>query len=459
MPKVKTTIPQMSRNKGEKNVQDDPLYFSRILPAWQQPEWYSGEMWRAIVAQQPIAKICRDTMISNMVALNWCIEPRDSNLRDELKPEIDYYTKFFEYDGQFDYTERTEMILQDYFDLPFGGAFELGREGDNQEGRLIWVEPLDGATLFPTLNYDYPVGQQISIQTVYFPYHAINRMYMSPRNEFRRRGWGTCPPEKIFLALSLLNRGDVYYANLLLDTPQVGILDLQDMSKESAAKWVESWKTLLSGIDPFKIPVLYEHEKPAQFIPFGRSPTELMFDTAIGKYASIVTAGYGMTLSDIGVPTGGNGGDTLAGSIRQERHTRKTGYALTKKKLNYFNNRMLPPELVFKFIDIDDELSVAMGRARLANATAIQLLVQQRVLTPNEGRMQLISDGLINISIPEKVEGGDEFPVDNAQNTQERPGLLGKPVAPSQGGYGEQRSATIDAILDNNVNLDYDEKN
>ena len=96
----------------------------------------------------------------------------------------------------------------------------------------------------------------------------------------------------------------------------------------------------------------------------------------------------------------------------------------------------------FSWIDLDDELSVAIGRARLANATAIQILVDKHILLPNEGRQQLIADGLITISVPESVDGGDEFP-ELPVSSQERPGLLGKPIAPSQGGYGEVKSKAV----------------
>jgi len=442
MPKVKTTAPAPSRNKGERNI-DLPLYLNRLIPAWSQPEWLEAKIWRRIVASQPIATICRETLLDNVVALDWCIEPRDSSQRDELKPLIKYYTKLFENTGDYDYPDTINFIGADALDIPFGSGTEVGREGDSPDGKVLWIELLDGATLFPTLNKDYPVGQRLynsPSESVYFPAHAINRLGITPRRDIEHQGWYMPPPEKIYLALEALNRGDVYYANLLLDTPQVGILDLLDMSKDSADNWIQSWRALLTGVDPFKIPVLYEHEHAAQFIPFQKNPTELLFDRTILKYAAIVCAGYGMGISDIGLGGGTGGGDTLAGSIRSERKTRKTGFAVLKKKIQLFFNRLLPPSLYWKWIDLDDELSVSIGRARLASATAAGLLIDKRAFTPNEMRLQLLTDGIMNISVPEKIEGGDEFPEPKQNVSQERPGLLGKPIAPSQGGYGEVRS-------------------
>jgi hypothetical protein len=442
MPKVKTTYPKPDRQKGQRSVDLPDIYINRIIPAYSQPSWQESDFWRRAVAGQPFATICRDTLIDKILALEWKIEPRDAEERDEYKEEIKYYTKFFENTGDYEYSEIIEWICKDALDIPFGGAAELGYEGDDPSNNLVWIELLDGGSLFPTYNSDYPVGQslkELPNYTVYFPWYAINRLYSSPRTDIRRKGWGMAPPEKIFLALVSLSRGDVYYANLLLDTPEVGILDLGDMAKDSAEEWIKSWRGLLGGVDPFKIPVLYEHEHPATFIQFNRSPTELLFDKTIMKYAGICAAGYGMTLSDLGFSPTSSGGETLAGGIRQERNTRKTGMAVLKRKVTAFFTRMTPEYLKFSLVDLDDELSVALGRARLANATAWQIMIDKHVFTPNEARAQTVADGLITISVKEKVEGGDKFP-EVTQGTQERPGLLGRPVSPSSGGQGEVKS-------------------
>lgn len=456
MPRVRTTIPNPTRDKGQRSL-DIPLYLTRILPAWNNPNWYEGDLWRKVVERQPFATICRETLTSNIIALDWKIEPRDSTKRDEYKEEIDYYEKFFTYTGEYDYTEIIEWICGDLLDLPFGAAAEVGHQGDERNGRVVWINLLDGTTLFPTLNVDWPIGQVIkeaAFDPVFFPNHAINRIYYSPRREIRRKGWGIAPPEKIYLALELINRGDMYYANLLLDTPEAGILDLGDMAKDSAEEWVESWRAMLTGIDPFKIPVLFEHEKPANWIPFTRSPTELMFDKAILKYAAIVASGYGMTLSDVGLQSVSTGGDTLAGSIRQERHTRKTGFARLKKKITIWFDKMLPDHLRFTFIDQDDELMTNLGRSRLANANAWQMMITNRIFTPEEARQQTIADGLLTISVPEKVPGDAEFPEPATPfggKSPQSPAMLGKPVTPSQGGYGEVRGEIIDHALDNDI--------
>lgn len=440
MPKLKTSAPQPSRHVGEIN-RDDPLFLVRPVYSWAAPLWANSEYWRAAVKQQEICLNCRERLVGRILSLDWKIDPRDSTQRDELKDEIKYYTKFLTDTGDYSYSELIEWLGADYLDLPFGAAAELGRMGNDPEGRVVWIEPLDGATLFPTLNVDWPVGQYVPQggQTpVYFPRHTINRIYMSPLPEIKRKGWGMAPPEKIFMALNMISRGDLYYANLLLDTPEAGILDLIDMSKDSAEQWVDAWRKMLAGIDPYKIPVLYEHTQQAQWIPFTRPPQELMFTDALWHYISIVTSGYGLTPGDIGLSN--VGGRTLAGAIRDERKTSRNGDARTKRKFVEFFNKLLPSTLKFSFIDLDDEMSVARGRARLADATAMGSWINSGMFTADEARQQTIADGTITISVPEEMpkelKDRNEQKFQN-QFTPERPSMLGRPVSPSSGGWGE----------------------
>lgn len=470
MPKTRTNPPVPSRQKGQRSL-DEPLYLVRPFFNWTQPTWVTSEAWRKTVQSQQICMLCREALIGNLLSLDWKIEARDSTKRDELKDQIDYYTKFFEYTGDYDYSELIEWLGADLLDLPFGSAAELGRESDNPDGKVLWIELLDGGTLYPTLNKDWPIGQYVpeaATTPVFFPTHAINRMYFSPRTEIKRKGWGMAPPEKIWIALNLISTGDNYYAKLLSDTPDAGILDLIDMDKESAASWVEGWRQLLTGVDPQKIPVLYEHTQAAEWIPFTRNPSDIQYSEAIGRYTTILTAGYGMTPSDIGMGGSQNGGNTMAGNLRDERKSKRNGYARFKRKFTEFFNRILPPDLRFKFIDMDDELMVAVGRARLASATAMTAMVNGNLFTENEMRQQAVADGYITVSVPEelppelqkkidqKQQMAEQFqlgkinafgnqngknPKDNKQKGgkpgAERPSMLGRPVSPSSGGWGE----------------------
>lgn len=454
-----------TREPHQRSTNLSEAYLTRFTPAWQRPIGWNTNMWRAWVMNQPIAIICRETLIANLLSLNWKITPKDMSYKTELDATIRYYTKLFENGGnnpelELDYSSLVEWIAADLLDTPFGGVAEVGRKNDTENGRVVWLKPLDAATMYPTLNKDFPAVQYYNgVDAVPFPTHAIARTYMTPRPYMDRQGWGMAVPEKVYFAMDMLSRGDKYYANLLLDIPTAGILDLGDMEKSSAEEWVESFKAFMGDSEQaFRIPVLYEHNNPIQYIPFGKVPNDIMFDNITMKYAAIVASAYGMTLNDIGLSSTGAGG-TLAGTIRSDIKYNKTGFARAKAKIKYFFNQILPDSLEFNFIDYDYELNVAMGRARLASSTAFQTFISMKAFSPQEIRNQAIQDGLFSITIPDELPPDSEFPepeVAPVAGTQKKKvGKLtgsnkaGNPKPATQGGEGEfnTRSLSDDKIL------------
>ena len=441
-----TQFPEPTKEPKQRSINLDDIYLTKFIAPWVRSQNVSADAWRWWVFNEPIAMICRETLIANIIALDWEITPRKSEQREELQAVIRHYTHLLERGGDyygFDWTGFVEWIMADLQDLPFGSGVELGRKNDSPSGRVLWVKPLDGGTLYPTLNKDYPVIQYYNTyDIVTFPAHTIARAYMSPRPELLKEGWGLAPPEKIYFALLMLYRGDKYYADLLLDSPPAGVFDLGDTEWESALSWVESLRNyFIGGSSSYKIPVLAEHSTPATFIPFGKVPNDIMYDRITLKYAAIVAAAYGMSLSDIGLQTTSASGETLAGSIRQERRTKRTGFARAKKKIKYLIESFLPDVLQFNFIDLDDELNVALGRARLATITALGMAQDKGVISATEHRLILLGDGLFgSTNLPEEPPP-DAKPLLN--KPLERPGALGSPQPASSGGEGEVKMRSI----------------
>jgi hypothetical protein len=179
---------QLSAHGGEVN------YFFRNVPLWNPPSQQTAEIWRQFVAKQPIASICRDTIANYLNSLDWSIVARDADQQDELRSKVKHYTKLFErgnaYYYDIDFASHVEWIVKDLYDLPFGAASEIGRMDDSPSGKVVWVRPIDGGTLAPTLNFDFPVVQvapTTNLVPIYLGREFVSRVYLSPMlllNEF-----------------------------------------------------------------------------------------------------------------------------------------------------------------------------------------------------------------------------------------------------------------------------------
>lgn len=445
-PKQKTIANPMKEYSGGMGV----LYNAII--GYENATSQSAADWRYIARRQPIVMICIGNHIMRIQALPWDIRAKDPNENDDLKETINAHRKIFREFGGIGFLNGIDKLLQDYFMVPFGGAIEPVKYSDN---KLFKIVNIDAATLSPTQNPSFPVVQKVgAFDPVYFKPDELVRIYQFPRPEIDRNGWGVSPTERVYLAVESLARGDRYYAQLLLDTPEAGLLDLGDMSQDSAEKWLASFRNMMSGVDAFKIPVLYQHTSAAQWIPFGRPPTDMMFDAISFKYTQIVCSAFGLTAGDIGIK--GPGGSGLSGQIRDERSSRATGYASVKAKLVEMFNSILPENLEFAFIDTDDELLVAKGRARSANAVAGRNLIESGALTPTEWRKQLVADGLVTIPLTEtpnpsefdiikEIDGtADQLDLQKQQLEVSKIAAKNKPLAGgSQGGKGLNKQRQV----------------
>jgi len=443
--KTVSKVPSEVVTPPRKRSIDIQSYLQRWIPYWGHPGWLVAERWRAFVRNQPIAGICRDTLIANLKNMGWDIVPKrteDAGNRN-IQRTIDYYKElFFQIEGSFD--TYLDLMGQDMLDLPFGAMCEVVRENDDPEGHILSLYHVDAATLFPTGDEAFPVQQRVPElpgAIVNFPKHAMARMMISPRPEIRRKGWGMAPPEKAYLAVEMLFRGDRYYANLLIDTPEAGILDLMDMDAETAEAWIEGWHTLFQGIDGFKVPILHSHEKAAQWIPLNRPPIDMMYDNVTAKYAQILCAAYGLRLSDIGLEQA-QGEKTLAGVIRGERQSRRSGYSTVKVNFENHFDWLLPEPIKFIWIDVDEESKLMKSKSVVAYGSALSTLVSAKMITQQEARQEIVAQGLLEIEInleelPEELAMQEEqMPAEEPAYPFGKPVQLEEEVPPTQGGRG-----------------------
>lgn len=433
----------------------EPPYLWRIPTIWQMPQWAQANQWRWFVYNQPIAMLCRARLINYLLGLPWEITAKDPNEKDAVEEDAKYYTAWVL--RNFDLV--LDKLWQDALDLPVGGVVEIVRwpagvkpviqEGeeeykvtrDHPKGHPFRLVNLDGATVFPTYEPDIPLAQRIPEldRVVYFTENDIGRIGIQPRTEMRLNGYFKAPPEQIYLAMQMVNDTDHYYHDLVKEVPPVGILDLTDMQEHQAKDWVGSVRSLFEGNDPFKIPVLYDHEKPAVFIPFGKSPQELLFDTASLRYARIVAGSYGLTLGNLGLEPKG---ETLAGSIRDDMQASQGyGYVIEKTK-NLLDAEVLPPYLEWSPKIQDFEKLTGKGRAFLVVAQALKAAKEIGAIKPSEVQAQLVRDGFLTVELEAP---NDEELAQQAQAKQLPFGANGKQAAKqltdkvpaAEGGFGD----------------------
>lgn len=453
-----------------------PSYLTRILPQWQTPDWLQAGRWRQIVYNQPVAVICRETIVNDLIASDFEIRTVNPKEATKYASDIEAYTDILNVDignGLIGFDFWLEKGIQDLTTLPVGWNNEVVRhpsgpgtyaspsggdyvfKGVNPKGHVYKIAFIDGATVFPTYDVNKPIGQKLVedvTKYVFFEPKEIARTVMSCRPEITRGGYGMPPIEKIYLASNALSHGDQYYAALLLDTPEAGILDLGDMAEESAVAWLDGFKNLFGGVDPWKIPVLYEHEKPVNWIPFGRPPTDMMFDTITMKYSQVVHAGYGLMLGDTGL---GQGGSTLAGTIREERRTRRSGFAVSREKTkNLIDANILPPYLRFVWMDKDEESKVQKGRSFLTYSQALKSAIETKVITAEQALTLLKEEGYISSEI--KYEKQEESappagapPTGNITTPNQMAKQVADKVPPEEGGLGDVTGKSM--VVENNA--------
>lgn len=428
----------------------------RIPTLWQMPQWAQANQWRWFVYNQPIAMLCRQHLINHMLELPQEVIARDPDEQDKYEEDCNYYNNWV----LADFDHIVELLWQDSLDLPVGGNSEIIRwpqgfkpdlrigsetykvTGDHPKGHPYKIVNIDGATLFPTYDEDLPIAQRIPEldRVVYFGPDDIMRIGWQARPEMRLRGYYKAPPEQVYLAMKMVNSTDHYYNDLLEDVPPVGILDLMDMAQNDATDWAGSVRALFEGNDPFKIPILYQHEKPATFIPFGKSPQELLMDTAGRNYSRITASSYGLTLGNLGLEPKG---ETLAGSIRDDSQAESGKSLVVEKTKGVIDGKILPPYLEWKPKITNYERLTARGRAFLVTAQALKATADAKAITPSEMQSQLVRDGFITIDVQAP---NDEVIAEQAQQAKQLPfGGNGKEQAkqltdrmpPDEGGLGD----------------------
>jgi hypothetical protein len=376
------------------------------------PIGIAAESWRNIVGRAPIVALCKRTLTLEITAVPWRVVSDDEE-------EIAYYSDVINSANGETFDLFIERLIDDVLTVPFGGAVEVTRYRD---GTLAMFYHVDGATLFPTYNEKTPFVQidpESPTRRAYFNRNSLARIMWAPLPDVRNYGWSRTPVMEVFSAVEALMRSDVFYQQFLSNTPEAGILDLMDMKQDAALEWVKSWQELMMGIDPMKVPVLYEHSEPAKFLPFSRPPAELSLPELVKRYAEQVCAAHGMDIADLGLFEHTN---TLAGASRMVALSKRQGLGSLMRKIANLLNSMLPPSVTFEWDPLDMEDKLRKVRTQKARADTLMTFArvdpgsQESLFPASLIRKQAIADGILDIISLEEL---DKFEKDLEKKREE----------------------------------------
>ena len=373
------------------SVREPPALFRQQV-TFLSPGDLKGNQWRQLVGQAPVVRACVQTLVNQLTDLGWYLEGED----DEA---VAYFTKVLEAaDNSAGFETMLSRVVEDALVVPFGGAVEFGLFPDDV---VAWVQHIDGATMVPTYSQQFPYVQADPFGTltkpVPFRQEQIGRVRWQAETNIRAYGWTKTPAADCLPAIQGLLRADRFWQSFLLDSPPAGILDLMDFSEGEASEWYESWRTMLAGIDPFKVPILYsggaERKQAAKFIEFHKSPGEVSMKELVKAYAEEVCACFGMSLADLGL----FGQEMrLAGATKMMDLSKRQGLAKLKRGVkSMIDMDVLPDGVELKWEEMDLEDSLRKAQAKQITGKKIVDLVAGRVLSERQGLKVAIYEEVI----------------------------------------------------------------
>src|SRR3990167_8923229 len=396
-------------------IREPPALLRQPVTFLTSGERGTGQHWRQLVGRAPVVRSCVQTLVMQITGLDWYISGED-------KDEVAYFTKVLEsVDEGEGWETMISRVVNDQLVLPFGGAVEIGAFPD---GVVAWANHLDAATMVPTYDRSFPFAQVDPwgglTRPVSFRPEQVGRVRWQAQTDLRSYGWTITPAADALPAIQGLLRADRFWQAFLLDTPPAGILDLMDMTEEEATGWYSSWKTLLAGPHPFKVPILYgggsDRKNPATWLPFIRDPSAVMPKELIKGYAEYVTACFGMTLGDLGL----FGQEMrLAGAVKLMDSTKRQGLAKIRRGIKtMIDMDILPDGIEFVWAEVDLEDDLRRSQSNYNRVRSLKEMKDANIIDEHEARAVAVHEGLLpeDIVDPDKVPGTEE---DLGETTEE----------------------------------------
>lgn len=388
---------------------------ARVSP--RAPSYLSATQWR-YAAKEP-TNLAYQTHLMRALKLEYKFIPKKG--KDSKDPEV---KKVIEYYDELFYTNNWSTVKtmweKDSYDLPFGGALEIGWwpktafGGKFPAGYPAWFIHVDGGTMWissDTSKYPFmQVNPNDNADKRPFKRNEIARLMYLPHPDLQHKGYQYSPTEQNYQVIEALSRLYTFDIKSMSDTPIAGILDLMDFKEEDALEWAIGFKEMMMGIDPIKIPILYEHEKQAKFVPFGQVTVDVAEKWK--HYAEKAGNPYGLTIGSLGLYEHDR---TLAGARVQRITTQRTGVGgFAWDERNSINRQLFPPGCPIMYEwdvpEIEDKLK--LEQARGVRAAYMKAYVDAGALHPEDMLEQAVEDNVFTIKPrPGVIEPGIGKPV------------------------------------------------
>ena len=419
----------MAKEPKRKSVQ----YLDVTTRPWTYPSRVpasrlTSDQWRMTAAEP--TNLAYQTHLMRALKLEYKFVAKKGE--DPKSTKVKEITKYYEELFEKCYWDLTKVAWEkDSYDLPFGGALEIGWWPDNAfggkfpAGHPAWFVHVDAGTMWVNLgNPKYPYAQidpNNNQRSIAFERREMARIMYLPHTSLALRGYQKSPTEQNWQVIGALSRLYTFDLKSLSDTPIAGILDLLDFSEDDVVEWKKGFEEMLMGINPIKIPILYEHEKPAKFVPFGQVDVDV---TEKWKhYAEKCGNPYGLTIGSLGLYEHDR---TLAGARIQRITTQRTGvggFAYDEKRA--INRQLFPPGCPVMFDwdvpEVEDVLK--REQARGTRIAYMGVAVDKGALDPEDMLEQMIEDGVFTIPVkPGAIEEGISGPPKSPPQQQKPPG-------------------------------------
>jgi SPP1 gp7 family putative phage head morphogenesis protein len=281
-------------------------------PRRDQPNLTPFEQLRNLAAIYDVAALAIGARIEEMQGLRWSIVAKDKKQQGARQDDCDELTAFWEQpNGLDEFPTWLGMLLYDLFSID---ALTLYKRPD-LAGRLLYLDPVDGATIKPLLD---PRGRALAYQQVLFGYpfseyrrpateapdeqfptFGTHELLYKPRWARAFSPYGCPPTEWIILRVNQAIRKQTFDLAYFTDgnIPDMLVAPPEDVHPDQVAAFEENFNAVLEGQDKAR--------RKIRFFPWAKPDVKELrsfsYETELDFWMLRITcAAYGVPPTELG---------------------------------------------------------------------------------------------------------------------------------------------------------------